>query len=54
MPISVTAASDDADEDDVAPHLSVDHTIGEFARFACHHVVGGRVDTHGRAPELRR
>ena len=38
---------DDADEDDVAPHLSVDHTIGEFARFACHHVVGGRVDTHG-------
>ena len=35
------------DENDVAPHLSVDHAIGEFARFACHHVVGGRVDTHG-------
>ena len=35
------------DENDVAPHLSVDHAIGELAWFACHHVVSGRVDTHG-------
>ena len=34
------------DENDVAPHLSVDHAIGEFARLAGHHVVGGGIDAH--------
>ena len=37
---------DDADEDDVAPHLPVDHAVGEFARLAGHHVVGGGIDAH--------
>lgn len=47
MPIRVTGCHNHASENDVAPHFGVDHTIGEFARFACHHVIGRRVDAHG-------
>ncbi len=38
---------DEANENDVAPHLAVDHAIRQATRATRHHVVGGRVDAHG-------